>query len=65
MSKDSPFVSEYTEYHKLTKGIFHKSLEPQVRRWVQPLLTRVDPGKAQGMLVAVKIYFRTNAGRQL
>jgi hypothetical protein len=32
MSKDSPFISEYTEYNRLTKNIFNKSLEPKIKR---------------------------------
>ncbi|CAI2367666.1 unnamed protein product [Moneuplotes crassus] len=30
ISKDSPFVNEYTEYHRLTKNLFDPSLEPKV-----------------------------------
>ncbi|CAI2367421.1 unnamed protein product [Moneuplotes crassus] len=31
ISKDSPFVNEYTEYHRLTKNLFHPSLEPKIK----------------------------------
>lgn len=40
MSKDSPFVSEYTEYHKLTKNIFHPSLEPKIKKLKEKLGTK-------------------------
>ena len=34
ISKDSPFVSEYTEYHRLTKNLFNPSLEPKISRTI-------------------------------
>jgi len=35
MSKDSPFVNEYTEYHRLTKNLFHPSLEPKIKSYAK------------------------------